>query len=83
MIAAPEGENQLHFDVLARLSTLLMDESFKNKLLSAKTADEFLQIIDDGEREKYPNEYDAPIYHSDDKALRKAMSKMQRAFTGI
>ncbi|MDO5095129.1 MAG: fructose-specific PTS transporter subunit EIIC [Peptostreptococcaceae bacterium] len=61
MIAAPEGENQLHLDVLARLSTLLMDENFKNKLLAAKTADEFLKIIDDGEREKYPDEYDAPV----------------------
>ncbi len=60
MIAAPEGENRLHLDVLARLSTLLMDEAFKEKLLSAKTADEFLKIIDDGEREKYPNEYDSP-----------------------
>ncbi|MGL5084352.1 MAG: PTS sugar transporter subunit IIA, partial [Clostridium sp.] len=30
MIAAPDGENNVHLDVLARLSTILMDEEFKN-----------------------------------------------------
>ena len=56
MIAAPEGENRLHLDVLANLSTLLMDEDFKNALLNAKSADEFLNIIDNAEKEKYPEE---------------------------
>ena len=52
MIAAPEDGN-LHLEVLSRLMTLLMDESFRNELLAAKTADEFLAVIDRRESEKY------------------------------
>lgn len=52
MIAAPDGENNLHLEVLARLSTMLMDEEFKNSLLSAKTPEEFLGLIDEREAEK-------------------------------
>ena len=36
LIAAPEGENNLHLDVLARLSMMLMDPEFKDMLISAK-----------------------------------------------
>ena len=56
MIAAPEGGSDVHLDVLARLMTVLMDEDFRAKLLSAKDKDEFLKIIDDMESEKYPDE---------------------------
>ncbi|MGL5641780.1 MAG: fructose PTS transporter subunit IIA, partial [Paraclostridium sp.] len=52
MIAAPDGENNVHLDVLARLSTILMDEEFKNLLLSAKSVDEFLALIDAKESDK-------------------------------
>lgn len=52
MIAAPEGENNVHLDVLARLSTILMDEEFKNTLINAKSVDEFLSLIDDKESDK-------------------------------
>lgn len=52
LIAAPDGENNLHLDVLARLSTILMDKEFKNKLINAKSADEFLSLIDYKENEK-------------------------------
>lgn len=52
MIAAPEGENNLHLEVLARLSTMLMNTQFKNNLLLAKNEDEFLRIIDKFESEK-------------------------------
>ncbi|MEG1483170.1 PTS fructose transporter subunit IIABC [Clostridium sp.] len=52
MIAAPEGENNVHLDVLARLSTILMDEEFKNKLVDAKSVDEFLSLIDEKENDK-------------------------------
>lgn len=55
MIAAP-NDGDVHLEVLSRLMTMLMDESFKEKLLSAKNKDEFLQIIDDTENEKYPDE---------------------------
>ena len=46
MIAAPEGENNLHLDVLARLSMMLMDPEFKEQLINAKSVDEFLSLID-------------------------------------
>lgn len=55
MIAAPM-DGDLHLEVLSRLMVLLMDEAFKNSLLSAKTPDEFLNIIDKKENEKYPEE---------------------------
>ncbi len=55
MIAAPEDGN-LHLEVLSRLMTILMDENFRVDLLSAKTKDEFLSIIDKKEAEKYPEE---------------------------
>lgn len=55
MIAAP-NDGDVHLEVLSRLMTILMDEDFRNNLLSAKNKDEFLQIIDDMEKEKYPNE---------------------------
>lgn len=53
MIAAPE-DGDLHLEVLSRLMTVLMDETFRNELLSAKTADEFISVIDRKESEKYP-----------------------------
>ena len=56
MIAAPEGENNLHLDVLARLSTLLMNPGFKDNLLNAKTEDEFLNIVDKAEKEHFNEE---------------------------
>lgn len=55
MIAAPM-DGDLHLEVLSRLMTLIMDEDFRNRLLSAETAEEFLDIIDKKETEKYPDE---------------------------
>lgn len=60
MIAAPEDGN-LHLEVLSRLMTLLMDESFRNELLAAKTADEFLDVINRRESEKYSEEPKAEL----------------------
>ncbi len=56
MIAAPVDGGDVHLEVLSRLMTILMDEDFREKLLSAKDTDEFLKIIDDTESEKYPDE---------------------------
>lgn len=41
MIAAPEDGADVHLEVLSRLMVLLMDEDFKNKLLNAKSKQEF------------------------------------------
>ncbi|CAH0347275.1 fructose-specific PTS transporter subunit EIIC [Bacillus sp. CECT 9360] len=57
MIAASEGANDAHLETLARLSTLLMDEAFRKKLLSASSEEEIISIID--EKEKEVNEEEA------------------------
>ncbi|MBU3209732.1 fructose-specific PTS transporter subunit EIIC [Clostridium algidicarnis] len=58
MIAAPEGENNVHLEVLSRLSTILMDEDFKNSLIDAKDKEEFLRLIDFKENNKITEEED-------------------------
>ncbi|MBQ3879997.1 MAG: PTS sugar transporter subunit IIA, partial [Oscillospiraceae bacterium] len=55
MIAAP-NDGDVHLEVLSRLMTILMDEDFRENLLKAKDADEFLKVIDEMEKEKYPDE---------------------------
>ena len=56
MIAAPNTSDNVHLDVLSRLSTMLMDTDFKNKLISAKSKEEFLKIINETENEKFKEE---------------------------
>ena len=56
MIAAPNTSDNVHLDVLSRLSTILMDTEFKNKLISAKSKEEFLNIINETENEKFKEE---------------------------
>ena len=56
MIAAPNTSDNVHLDVLSRLSTMLMDIEFKNKLISAKSKEEFLNIINETENEKFKEE---------------------------
>lgn len=50
LIAAPDTEENVHLDVLSKLSILLMDEEFTKNLTEAKNVEEFLRIIDDAER---------------------------------
>ena len=52
LIAAPDTKDNIHLDVLSRLSTLLMDTNFKEKLLNAKSKEEFLKVIDEAESAK-------------------------------
>lgn len=52
MIASPNQASDAHLDVLARLSTLLIDEHFRSSLLSAHSVDEFLEAIDSAESEE-------------------------------
>lgn len=51
LIAVSEDAPNTHLDVLAKLSTMLMDEEFKDKLIDAKNEDEFFALID--EKENY------------------------------
>ncbi len=52
LIAAPNTEDNVHLDVLSKLSMLLMDESFAANLKAASTVEEFLQIVDKADEEK-------------------------------
>ncbi len=52
LIAAPNTKDNVHLDVLSRLSTLLMDTRFREELLNAETAAEFMLCIDRAERMK-------------------------------
>ena len=64
LIAAPNTKDNVHLDVLSRLSTLLMDTEFRKALLNAKTPEEFLMCIDRAENVKisenkdYNNSYE-------------------------
>lgn len=51
LIAAPNTKDNVHLDVLSKLSVLLMDEDFIAALKAAKTTDEFLKVIDDADKE--------------------------------
>jgi len=56
MIAVPDNNDNLHLEVLARLSTILMDEKFRTSLINCTDKDEFLRLIDKKEMEKFPEE---------------------------
>lgn len=56
MIAAPDGANNTHLDVLSRLSTILMDAKFRESLMNAADANEFLRLINIKETEKFGDE---------------------------
>lgn len=52
LIAAPNTKDNVHLDVLSKLSMLLMDENFSANLKNASTVEEFLQIVDAADDEK-------------------------------
>lgn len=64
MIAAPL-DGDLHLEILSRLMVMLMEPEFCAALRSAKTADEFLSVIDKKETEKYPDEPKAEVAKKD------------------
>ncbi len=57
LIAVPENSNDEHLKVLSRLSTMLMDETFRRDLLGAADEDAFLKIIEEKEKEKFPEDF--------------------------
>ncbi len=52
LIAAPNTEDNVHLDVLSKLSVLMMDEDFANSLRNAASPEEFMAIIDKADDEK-------------------------------
>lgn len=52
MIAAPEGADETHLETLSRLSILLMDHDFREKLNQAGTAKEVIALINNKEADQ-------------------------------
>ncbi len=52
LIAAPDTKDNVHLDVLSKLSMMLMDEDFRSNLINAGSVDEFLEIIDKADEER-------------------------------
>ena len=52
LIAAPNTEDNIHLDVLSKLSVLLMNEEFTEALRNAETVEEFMGIINDADEKK-------------------------------
>ena len=52
LIAAPDTKDNVHLDILSKLSVLLLDEDFTARLKTAKTVEEFLKVIDAADNEK-------------------------------
>lgn len=61
LIAAPDTEDNVHLDVLSKLSVLLMDETFTDGLRQAKSVDDFLKVIDAAESDKDEDTQDTSI----------------------
>ena len=51
LIAAPNTKDNVHLDVLSKLSVLLMDEDFSRALQNAKSLEEFMKIVDEADQE--------------------------------
>ena len=52
LIAASNTEDNIHLDVLSKLSVLLMNEEFTESLRNAKTVEEFMTIINDADEKE-------------------------------
>ncbi len=52
LIAAPNTKDNVHLDVLSKLSVMMMDEDFANALRNAASVEEFLEIIDKADEER-------------------------------
>lgn len=77
LIAAPNSEDNVHLDVLSKLSVLLMNESFTKGLRNARTVEEFLDVIDMAEADK-----DADIAEKSQKKEAPVAGKYILAVTG-
>ncbi|MDO5026959.1 MAG: fructose-specific PTS transporter subunit EIIC [Tissierellia bacterium] len=65
-IAVPESSNDEHLLVLSRLSTMLMDQDFRTSLLKAKNQEEFLRVVEEKEKEKFPGDFKGVVDSSNE-----------------
>lgn len=82
LIAAPNTEDNVHLDVLSKLSVLLMDENFTNSLKNAKTVEEFLNVIDKAEEDTQHEEKAANNVSSAEASEPQSGGKYILAVTG-
>ena len=74
LIAAPNTKDNVHLDVLSKLSVMLMDENFTTSLRNAKSVEEFLQIIDAADVVLCVYDLDSPaVGDAEDRALAYAV----------
>ncbi|WP_449538183.1 PTS fructose transporter subunit IIABC [Ferdinandcohnia sp. Marseille-Q9671] len=78
MIAASEGANNAHLETLSRLSSLLMDIEFREKLMKVQSPDELIDVINEKENES--EEEEAPV---EKKAGQKKVLAVTACPTGI
>lgn len=83
LIAAPNTEDNVHLDVLSRLSVMLMDENFTTSLRNAKTVEEFLKVIDEAEAEKAEKKGTEPPQEESSTAGKKFILAVTGCPTGI
>lgn len=78
MIAAPENGGSVHLEVLSRLSMLLMDDEFRQGLMSAENKEEFLAVIDKMEEEKFGDAKKEPeAYEKENEKAKEAYVKAE------
>ena len=86
LIAAPDTEDNVHLEVLSRLSMLLMDLDFRTGLMEAENVDAFFKCIDEAERKRFPEEYEtedgAEKAHADNAASEKQTAGVEAAKSG-
>lgn len=83
LIAAPNTEDNVHLDVLSRLSVMLMNENFTTSLRNAKTVEEFLKVIDEAEAEKAEEKGTEPPQEESSTAGKKFILAVTGCPTGI
>lgn len=75
LIASPRQASDAHLDVLARLSTLLIDEKFRQDLMSCETVEQFLSLIDKAEGEDLAQQEDEQKQHAQENSSDKAQDE--------
>lgn len=76
LIAAPksEGQDNAELEVLSRLSKLLMDSAFVEKLINSKSAEEFLAVVSDAEKERISEETEKEAEAKKDSSLPEILA---------
>lgn len=82
LIAAPNTKDNVHLDVLSRLSVLLMDEKFADDLKHAGTAEEFLEIINCVEAKRIEEEAEKEAKDKEKSAAADAKNDAASAENG-